>query len=95
MAFPDFPLNTLTMERDPPSTLHAPHLVVRLGTQKYRGDSILFQQLVVALPLKAVRGKVVRADAAVLGGLKVFPSDSCLPFLTKTGSSKRKPKKMK
>ena len=68
---------------------------MRLGTQKYRGDSILFQQLVVALPLKAVRGKVLRADAAVLGGLKVFPSDSCLPFLTKTGSSKRKPKKMK
>lgn len=68
---------------------------MRLGAQKYRGDGVLFQQLVVALPLKAVRGEVLRADAAVLGGLKVFPSDSCLPFLTKTGSSKRKPKKMK
>ena len=83
------------MKRGPPSISLAPHLSVRLGAQKYRGDSILFQQLVVALPLKAVRGEVLRADAAVLCGLKVFPSDGCLPFLTETGSSKRKPKKTK
>lgn len=33
-------------------------LVMWLSTEKYRGYSILFEQLVVALPLKAVRGKV-------------------------------------
>jgi len=61
-----------------------------LSTEKYRGYSILFQQLVVTLPLKAVRSKVFRTDTAVLRGLKVFPTDSCLPFFAKTGSSKRK-----
>lgn len=33
---------------------------------------------------------MLRADAAVLGGLEVFPFNSCLPLLTKAGASKRK-----
>lgn len=33
---------------------------------------------------------MLRTDAAVLSGLEVFPSNSCLPLFTKTGTSKRK-----
>lgn len=31
-----------------------------------------------------------RTNTAILGGFKIFSSDSCLPFFTKIGSSKRK-----
>lgn len=61
-----------------------------LSAKKYGGHSVLFQQLVVAFPLKAVWSEVLGTNAAVLGGLKVFSSDSCFPLFTKTGSSKRK-----
>lgn len=63
------------------------------STEKYRGHGILLEELVVALPLKAVWGKVLRTNTAVLGGLKVFSPDSRFPFFTKAGSSQWKPEK--
>lgn len=65
-------------------------LVMWFSTEKYRGHGILLEELVVALPLKAVWGKVLRTNTAVLGGLKVFSPDSRFPFFTKAGSSQWK-----
>lgn len=64
-----------------------------LNTEEYRGDSILLQQLVVALSLKAVRGEVLRTDTAVLRGLEVLPSDGCLPLFAETRPGQREPEK--
>lgn len=64
-------------------------LVMWLNTQEYRGDSILLQQLVVTLSLKAVRGEVLRTDTAVLRGLEVLPSDGCLPLFAETRPGQR------
>lgn len=64
-----------------------------LNTQEYRGDSILLQQLVVTLSLKAVRGEVLRTDTAVLRGLEVLPSDGCLPLFAETRPGQREPEK--
>lgn len=64
-----------------------------LNTEEYGGDSILLQQLVVALSLKAVRGEVLRTDTAVLRGLEVLPSDGCLPLFAETRPGQREPEK--
>lgn len=67
------------------------YLFTGFSVTKYCGHSILFEELVIALPLKAIGGKVFGANAAVLGRLEVFPLNSSFPLLAKVGSCKRKP----
>ena len=55
-----------------------------IGTKECCGYSTLFPYL-VALPFRAVWSKVFWTNTAILG-YKVFSSDSCLPFFSKTGS---------
>lgn len=60
-----------------------------LDVEEYGGHGVLLQELVVALSLEAVWSKVLRTDAAVLGGLEVLPFNRCLPLLTETGTGER------
>lgn len=55
-----------------------------------RWDSIVLQHPVVTLALEAVLGEMLRADAAVLCGLKVVPH-RCHPFTTNIWTSQREP----
>lgn len=55
-----------------------------------RWDSVVLQHSVVALALKAVLGEMLRADAAVLCGLKVVPH-RCDPLTTNIRASQREP----
>lgn len=66
------------------------HLDVEVEGEQRR-HSVVLQHSVVALAPEAVLSEVLRADAAVLGGLEVVPPHRRHPFTTNIWTCQREP----
>ncbi|MED6279267.1 hypothetical protein CHARACLAT_032764 [Characodon lateralis] len=60
------------------------------ATAEQRRNSVLLQHPVVAFPLEALLGEVLRADVAVLCWLEVAPPHRCDPLPTDIRTGQRK-----